>query len=70
MSKIIINEESEPQQGTLNQGIAKMVPSTTKTKEFNVQLEISLEDKVFSKIYYHHNQDNLKWMKHRLNIST
>ncbi len=34
--------------------------STTKTIEFNVRLETSLEDKVYLEIYYHHNQANIE----------
>ncbi len=37
VSKIKINEESEPQQGTSNQGVAKVAPSTTKIIKFNVR---------------------------------
>jgi hypothetical protein len=33
-----------------------MVVSTIKTKEFNVKPNISLEDKVYPKTYYHHSQ--------------
>ncbi len=34
--------------------------STTKTIEFNVRLEISLEDKVYLETYYHHNQADIE----------
>jgi hypothetical protein len=37
-----------------------VVPSTTKTIEFNVRLEISLEHKVYPKTYYHHNQTDIE----------
>ncbi len=37
-----------------------MVLSTTNTTEFLVRLEISLEDKVYPKTYYHHNQVDIK----------
>jgi hypothetical protein len=43
ISKIKINEESEPQQRTLSQGAMKVVLSTTKkTTKFNVKPKISL----------------------------
>jgi hypothetical protein len=37
VSKIKINEEFEPPQGTSNQGVTKVVPSITKTTKFNVR---------------------------------
>jgi hypothetical protein len=37
VSKIKINEEFEPQQGTLDQRLVDVVPSTTKTTKFNVR---------------------------------
>jgi hypothetical protein len=37
-----------------------VVVSTIKTKEFNVKPEISLEDKVYLKTYYHHSQIDIK----------
>jgi hypothetical protein len=42
-----INEEFEPQQGTSNQGKAKVVLSTTKPKDFYVKPEISFGEKVY-----------------------
>jgi hypothetical protein len=36
-----------------------MVLSIIKTTKFNVKLEISLEDKVYPKTYYHHNQTDI-----------
>jgi len=45
--EIRIPEESKPQQGTSNQGVVQVVPSTTKTTNFYVRLKISLEDKVY-----------------------
>jgi hypothetical protein len=54
VSEIRINEESEPQQRTLDQGVVDMVPSITKTTKFNVKLYISLEDKVYLETCYHH----------------
>jgi hypothetical protein len=32
----------------------------TKTTEFNVKLETSLENKVYPKTYYHHSQANIE----------
>ncbi len=58
--EIKINEKSEPQQGTLYQGPIEVVPSTTKTIWFNVRLEISMENKVYTKAYYHHSQVNIE----------
>jgi hypothetical protein len=60
MSKIKINEESKPQQGTLDLGITKVVFSTTKPKDFYVRSETSFEDKVYPKTYYHHNQADIE----------
>ncbi len=37
-----------------------MVPSTTKMEKKNVGLEISLEDKVYQKTYYHHSQIDIR----------
>jgi len=37
-----------------------VVPSTTKIEKNNVGLEISLEDKVYPKIYYHHSQIDIR----------
>jgi hypothetical protein len=37
-----------------------MAFSTTNTIEFHVRLKISLEDKVYPKIYYHHIQVNIE----------
>jgi hypothetical protein len=37
-----------------------MVLSTTNTIEFHVRLKISLEDKVYPKIYYHHIQADIE----------
>jgi hypothetical protein len=53
--KIRINEEFEPQQGTI-----EVVFSIIKTIDFYVKLEISLEYKVLPKTYYHHTQDDIE----------
>jgi hypothetical protein len=37
-----------------------MVPSTINTTKFHVKPKISLEDKVYPKTYYHHNQANME----------
>jgi hypothetical protein len=50
---IKINEEYDPKQRMSDQGAIKVVPSTTKLEDFYVKLEISLEDKVYPKTYYH-----------------
>jgi len=36
------------------------VPSTLKLKDFYVKLEVSLEDKVYPKTYYHHSHDDIQ----------
>jgi hypothetical protein len=37
-----------------------LLPSTSKPKDFDVKPEISLEDKVYTKTYYHHSQTNIE----------
>ncbi len=37
-----------------------MVPLTTKSKDFYVKPEISLEDKVYLETHYHHTQDDIQ----------
>ncbi len=37
-----------------------MGPSITKTTNFNVKLEISLQDKVYLETYYHHSQVDIE----------
>jgi len=37
-----------------------VVPSTIKSKDFCVKLEVSLEDKVYLETYYHHGHDDLQ----------
>ncbi len=59
-TKIKINGEFEPKQGILDQGVAKIVASITKTTEFNVKPKTSLEDKVYLETYYHHRQADIK----------
>ncbi len=60
MLEIKINKKCNPNQRSSNQGIAKMAPSTTKTINFNVRLQMSLEDKIYPKTYYHHSQANIE----------
>jgi uncharacterized membrane protein len=60
MSKIRINEEFELKQRTSDQRITKVVLSTKKLKDFYVKPEISLEDKVYPKTYYHYSQANIE----------
>jgi hypothetical protein len=50
---IRINGESKPEQGISDQRV-------TKTIEFNVTLETSLEDKDYLETYYHHNQADIE----------
>ncbi len=57
MSIVIFDEKSNPKQGTSDRGITKVVPSTTK---FHVKQDISLEDKVYPKTYYHHSQVDIE----------
>jgi hypothetical protein len=58
--EIRINEEDYPKQRMSDQGAIEMVPSTTKLEDFYVKLEISLEDKVYPKTYYHHSQVDIE----------
>jgi hypothetical protein len=53
-------QEFDPKQGTLEPIVAEVVPSTVKSKDFCVKLEVSLEDKVYPKTYYHHSQDYIQ----------
>ncbi len=53
-------EESNLEQGISNQTDVKVVPSTMKSEHFCVKLEVSLEDKVYPKTYYHHNHDDIQ----------
>ncbi len=53
VTKIRINGEFEPKQGISYQKV-------TKTIKFNVTLETSLENKVYPKTYYHHNQTDIE----------
>jgi len=39
-------EEFDPEQGTLDQIVAKVEPSIMKSEDFCIKLEVSLEDKV------------------------
>jgi 2-phospho-L-lactate transferase/gluconeogenesis factor (CofD/UPF0052 family) len=58
--EIIINEKFEPQQGTSNQRTTEVVPSIAKITKFNVKPKILLENKVYPKSYYYHNQANVE----------
>jgi hypothetical protein len=60
VSKNRSTKESDPKQGTSNQIVAKVVPSTVKSKDFCVKPEVSLEDNVYPKTYYHHSQDDIQ----------
>ncbi len=60
MLEIIINEKFEPQQGTSNQRTTEVVPSIAKITKFNVKPKILLENKVYPKSYYYHNQANVE----------
>jgi hypothetical protein len=53
-------KESDLDQRTLDQITAKVVPSTMKSEDFCVRLEVSLENMVYSETYYHHNQDDIQ----------
>ncbi len=57
---IKINEEYDPKQRMSDQGAIEVVPSTTKLEDFYVKLEISLEDKVYPKTYYHPSQVDIE----------
>jgi hypothetical protein len=57
----MISEKYELKQGTSNQITTKVVPSIIKKpKDFHVKPKISLEDNVYLKTYYHHNQANIE----------
>ncbi len=45
--KIRIIAEFEPEHGTLDQKVAEMVSTTTKSKDLYVRPKISLEDRVY-----------------------
>jgi hypothetical protein len=55
VSKIKSIEEFDLEQKTLDQTTIEVVPSTLKSKDFFVRLEVSWEDKVYLETYYHHN---------------
>ncbi len=57
-------ENLNHKQGISYQGEVEVVASTTKTTKFNVKTKISLEDNIYPKSYYHHNQVDIKWMRH------
>jgi hypothetical protein len=60
VSKIKINEKSNPKIKTSNQRATGVVPLITKLKDFYVKPKISLEDKVYPKTYYHHKQVDIE----------
>jgi hypothetical protein len=60
VSKIRSTKESNPKQRTLDQIVAKVLPSTMKLKKNCVKLRVSLKDKVDLKTYYHHKQDDIQ----------
>jgi hypothetical protein len=37
-----------------------MEPSTVKSKDFCIRLEVSLENKVYLETYYHHSHDDIQ----------
>jgi hypothetical protein len=53
-------EESNPKQGTLDIIAIEVVLSTMKSEYFCVRPEVSLEDKVYPKTYYHHSKDDIQ----------
>ncbi len=53
-------EESNQEQRIEYQITTKVVPSIMRSKDFCVKPEVSLEDKVYLKTYYHHNQDDIQ----------
>jgi hypothetical protein len=55
-SEVRVNGKCDLEQQALDQGTTKMVISTTNTIKFHVKPKNSLEDKVYPKTYYHHNQ--------------
>ncbi len=54
VSKIRSIQEYDQKQRTLDQTTKEVMLSTMKSKDFCVRPEVSLEDKVYRKIYYHH----------------
>ncbi len=65
MPKIKSIKESDLKQRKSNQTTTELEPSTVKSKDFCVRPEVSLEEKVYPKTYYHHGQDDINWMKHQ-----
>jgi hypothetical protein len=55
VSKIKNIKEFDNEQRTSNQTNAEVVPSIVKLENFYVKLDVSLENKVYLKTYYHHN---------------
>jgi hypothetical protein len=60
MLEIKSTKESNPKQRTSNQTPTKVEPSTLKSKDYCVKPEVSLENKVCLKTYYHHSQDDIQ----------
>jgi predicted metalloprotease len=54
LSKIRTIRESNLKGGTSYQTIVELEPSIIKSEDVCVRLEVSLEDKVYLKTYYHH----------------
>jgi hypothetical protein len=60
ISEIRSIEESNSKRRTSNQTTIKVVPSIVKSKDFCVRPEVSSEDKVYPKTYYHHSHDDIQ----------
>jgi len=60
VSKIRSIEESDIEQGTSDQIIVEVVPSTVKSEDFCVKPKVSLENKVYPETYYRHSQDDIQ----------
>jgi len=60
VTKIKINGESEPKERISDKKTTEVMALTTKITKFNVKPKTSMEDKVYLKIYYHHNQANIE----------
>ncbi len=60
VSKIRSTKKFDPKWGTSNQIATKMEPSTVKSKDFCIRLEVSLENKVYLETYYHHSHDDIQ----------
>jgi hypothetical protein len=60
VSKLRTTGEFDIEWRTLDQIATELKPLTIKSKDVCVRLKVSLEDKVYPKTYYHHNQDDIK----------